>query len=119
VKDKNNVRYIGFRSANGGRCFEFSISATERGDFRTSFEIPALFFSGSNRIRLQEGVAICYAKLKYLLELGPVSNVPRELCLTADDVAQYRDRPPRSSKQQAGSRENADITNDVTADGRK
>jgi hypothetical protein len=92
VKDRNNVRYIGFRSADGGgRSFDFSVSASERGDFVTSFEIPAPFFSGENRIRLQEGVGICYAKLKFLLELGPMTDVPERLCLTATDVAQYRD----------------------------
>jgi hypothetical protein len=109
VKDKNNVRYIGFRPANdGGRFFDFSVSATERGDFLTafviltSFEIPAPFFFGDNRIRLQEGVGICYAKLKYLLELGPRNELPERLCLTAGDVAQYRERPAGSLKRKSG-----------------
>ena len=92
VKDKTNIRYISFRSANdGGRLFDFSVSATERAGFLTSLEIPAQLFAGADRIRLQEGVGICYAKLKYLLEIGPLIDLPERLCLTASDIAQYRE----------------------------
>ena len=91
MKDKTNIRYISFRSANdGGRLFDFSVSATERPGFLTSLEIPAQLFAGADRIRLQEGVGICYAKLKYLLEIGPLVDLPERLCLTASDIAQYR-----------------------------
>jgi hypothetical protein len=92
VTDKITIRYISFRSANdGGRLFDFSLSATERPDFLTSIEIPAQLFAGADRIRLQEGVGICYAKLKYVLEIGALSDIPERLCLTASDVAQYRE----------------------------
>jgi len=95
VKDKTNIRYISFRSPNdGGRVFDFSVSATERPDFLTSLEIPAQLFAGAGRIRLQEGVGICYAKLKYLLQLRPLVDVPERLCLTASDIAQYREILP-------------------------
>jgi hypothetical protein len=97
VKDKTNIRYISFKSLNdGGRVFDFSVSATERPVFLTSFEIPAEFFTGANRIRLQEGVGICYAKLKHLLETWPLIDVPERLCVTASDVDQYRQVLPRS-----------------------
>jgi len=95
VKDKTNIRYISFRSVHGGgRLFDFSVSAIERPAFLTSFEIPAELFAGADRIRLQEGVGICYAKLKFLLENGPLIDVPERLCVTASDVAQYREIPP-------------------------
>ena len=51
-------------------------------------------FRWSRRIRLQEGVGICYAKLKYLLEIGPLIDLPERLCLTASDIAQYREILP-------------------------
>jgi hypothetical protein len=89
VKDNTNIRYISFRSStDGGRLFDFSVSATERPVFLTSFEIPAELFAGANRIRLQEGVGICYAKLKYSLETGSLIDVPERLCVTASDVDQ-------------------------------
>jgi hypothetical protein len=95
VKDKTNIRYISFRSVNGGgRLFDFSVSAIEGPDLLTSFEIPAELFAGADRIRLQEGVGICYAKLKFLLENGPLVDVPERLCVTASDIAQYREVLP-------------------------
>ena len=70
MNDKTNMRYNGFRSADdGGRIFEFSISATAQDAFLISIEIPSELFVGVNRIQLQEGVAISYAKLKHLLTL--------------------------------------------------
>jgi hypothetical protein len=92
VKDKLNVRYMGFRSAtDGGRLFDFCISAAACPEFFTSFEIPADLFTGVGRIRLQEGVGICYAKLKHLLEVGVLADLPAALCLTAGDLAEYRE----------------------------
>jgi hypothetical protein len=102
VKDKTNIRYISFRCANdGGRLFDFSVSATERPGFLTSLEIPAQLFAGADRIRLQEGVGICYAKLKYLLEIGPLIDLPERLCLTASDIAQYREVLPGTGSGRA------------------
>ena len=102
MKDKTNIRYISFRTGNdGGRLFDFSVSATERPAFLASFEIPAQLFAGADRIRLQEGVGICYAKLKYLIENGPLIDVPERLCLTASDVAQYREVLPNTGSGRA------------------
>ena len=102
MKEKRNVRYLGFRPATeGGRLFDFCISAVGCPDFLTSFEIPAGLFTGGDRIRLQEGVGICYAKLKGLLEGGPLSEVPNTLCLTASDLAQYRELVSGPSKRRA------------------
>ena len=105
MKDKTNIRYIGFRSGNdGGRIFDFSVSATQQADVLTSVEIPNQLFAGTNRIRLQEGVGISYAKLKHLLEVGAsTGELPRRLCLTASDVDQYREVLPAGPKRRLGS----------------
>ena len=100
MNDKTNMRYNGFRSADdGGRIFEFSISATAQDAFLISIEIPSELFAGVNRIQLQEGVAISYAKPKHLLTLETADDIPRSLCLTASDLAQYRHVPAESKRR--------------------
>ena len=100
MKTKTTIRYIGFRSTNdGGRLFDYSVSGPAVADFLTSFEIPAQFFTGADRVRLQEGVGICYAKLKQLLETGLLTEVPNQLCLTASDLSQYREAVPVAFKR--------------------
>jgi hypothetical protein len=100
VNDKTNMRYNGFRSTDeGGRIFEFSLSATTKVAFLVSIEIPNALFVGVNRIPLQEGVAISYAKLKHLLTVGTADEIPRSFCLTASDMAQYRHMPAESKRR--------------------
>jgi hypothetical protein len=102
VKDKINIRYLEFRSGHdGGRIFDFCISTTEHADVLTSVEVPTELLTGTNRIRLQEGVGISYAKLKHLVEVGPFSELPNRLCLTASDVAQYREVLPTTGKHKS------------------
>ena len=100
MNDKSNMRYNGFRSTDeGGRIFEFSFSGTSKVAFLISVEIPNALFVGVNRIQLQEGVAISYAKLKHLLTVGTADEIPRSLCLTASDLAQYRHVPAESKRR--------------------
>jgi hypothetical protein len=100
VNEKTNLRYTGFRAADdGGRVFEFSISATGQVTLPISIEIPKEFFEGSNRIQLQEGVGVTYAKLKHLLTLETAGDIPPSLCFTAIDLAQYRQRPAESKRR--------------------
>ena len=100
MNDKTNMRYNGFRSTNeGGRIFEFSLSATTKVAFLICIEIPNALFVGVNRIQLQEGVAISYAKLKHLLTLGTADEIPRSFCLTPSDLAQYRHVPAESKRR--------------------
>ncbi len=102
MKDRRNIRYLGFRSTpDGGRFFDFCISAEACPDFLTSFEIPSHLFTGHERIRLQEGVGICYAKLKHLLETTTATDIPSSLCLTQSDLAQYREVVPGPNKRRA------------------
>ncbi len=100
MNDKNNVRYTGFRPAeDGGRIFEFSVSAMTQATFLFSIEIPKALFVGSNRIQLQEGVGVSYAKLKHLLTVETASDIPELLCLTPADLAQYRHVPMESKRR--------------------
>ncbi|HET9216538.1 MAG TPA: hypothetical protein VFR18_06140 [Terriglobia bacterium] len=100
MNDKTNMRYNGFRSTDeGGRIFEFSLSATTKVAFLICIEIPNALFVGVNRIQLQEGVAISYAKLKDMLTVGTADEIPRAFCLTASDLAQYRHVPLESKRR--------------------
>lgn len=100
MNEKTNLRYTGFRPADdGGRVFEFYISAIGQVTFPISIEIPKAFFEGSNRIQLQEGVGVSYAKLKHLLTLETAGDIPQSLCFTAMDLAQYRQVPTESKRR--------------------
>jgi len=96
---KTSIRYIGFRTIDGNRFFDFAVNGLDVADPLMSLEIPAHFFSGDGRIKLQEGVGICYAKLKHLVEAG--SDIPSSLCLTTVDMDQYRDIRLTDSKHAA------------------
>jgi len=100
VNEKTHLRYAGFRPGDdGGRIFEFSVSAVAQVTFLISIEIPKAFFVGSNRIQLQDGVGVSYAKLKHLLSLETACEIPQSLCLTATDLAQYRPVPVESKRR--------------------
>lgn len=100
MTDKTNIRYRGFRPAgDGGRIFDFSISGMPLTTFLISIEIPNELFLGENRIHLQEGVGISYAKLKHMLTVETTDAMPRLLHLTAFDLAQYRQIPAETKRR--------------------
>jgi hypothetical protein len=100
VNEKTNIRYIGFRSANnGGRTFDFWVSAKAQDTLSISVEIPSELFVGVNHIHLQEGVGICYAKLKHLFQTQLVADIPQVQRLTASDLAQYRQAPAEAKRR--------------------
>jgi hypothetical protein len=100
VNDKTNMRYTGFRSAgDGGRIFDFLVSATAEVTVVISIEIPNELFVGADRIQLQEGAGISYAKLKHLLTVETADDIPRLLHLTASDLALYRQAPAQSKRR--------------------
>jgi hypothetical protein len=100
VNEKTNMRYNGFRPGDdGGRIFEFSVSAMTQDPVLISIEIPRALFEGSNRIQLQEGVGVSYAKLKHLLTVETAGDIPELLCLTATDLAAYRQVPMESKRR--------------------
>jgi hypothetical protein len=94
MKDnKQNIRYIGFESTeDGGRRFNFAITGTGQDATPVSLVIPALMFSGTNRITFQESAKICYEKLRVLIAAEKIKS-PLKIPLTGDDIAQFRHIP--------------------------
>jgi hypothetical protein len=104
MKGKTTIRYLSFRPAeDGGRIFDFWISESECPDREISVEIPVTFFEGQNRLHLQEGVGISYAKIKHFLEIGESSETRLRLCLNATDLALHREVAPATTKRRNGS----------------
>ena len=99
MKDyKQNIRYLGFQSTeDGGRRFEFSITATGEEATPVTLDIPSVMFTGTNRISFQESAKICYEKLRVLLEREKLEANLR-IRLTGDDIAQFR-HVPRGQKR--------------------
>ena len=89
---KQNIRYLGFESVEEGRRFDFSITGTGQEATRVSLVIPALMFTGVNKISFQESAKICYEKLRVLLERERIQE-PTRIRLTGDDIARYRHIP--------------------------
>ena len=90
---KRNIRYLGFESIeDGARRFDFAITEAGQQATRVSLVIPALMFTGSNRITFQESAKICYEKLRVLLEREKIEE-PVRIRLTGDDIAQFRHIP--------------------------
>ncbi len=99
---KPNVRYLGFETnAEGGRRFEFSITGNGLEPTRATLEIPAVAFSGSNRITYQESAMICYEKIRALLEDQPDLPTPVQIELTGQDIARYRHVPRGRARPEA------------------
>ena len=97
---KKNIRYLGFESTEDGRRFDFSITSAGQEAKRVSLIIPALMFTGANKITFQESAKICYEKLRVLLERERIEEQMR-IRLTGDDIAQFRHIPrgrPRPPK---------------------
>src|SRR5215813_12048801 len=94
---KQNIRYLGFESTTDGRRFDFSITEVGQEARRVSLIIPALMFTGANKITFQESAKICYEKLRVLLEREKLEALNRIL-LTGDDIAQFR-HIPRGQKR--------------------
>ncbi len=89
---KQNIRYLGFESTEDGRRFDFSITATGQNSTKVSLVIPALMFTGANKITFQESAKICYEKLRVLIEREKI-EAPVRIRLTGDDIAQFRHIP--------------------------
>src|SRR5437773_3695851 len=89
---KQNIRYLGFESTDDGRRFDFAITAAGQEATRVSLVIPALMFTGADKITFQESAKICYEKLRVLLEREKIET-PVRIRLTGDDIAQFRHVP--------------------------
>src|SRR5213594_5116263 len=93
MKDtKQNIRYLGFESIeDGARRFDFAITGTGRESTRVSLVIPALMFTGVDKITFQESAKICYEKLRVLLEREKI-EAPLRIRLTEIGRASCRER---------------------------
>jgi hypothetical protein len=99
---KQNIRYLGFETTVDGRRFDFSITGAGQEATRVSLVIPALMFTGANKITFQESAKICYEKLRVLLERERI-DAPARIHLTGDDIARFRHVPrgrPRLPKDE-------------------
>ena len=97
---KQNIRYLGFESIeDGARRFDFSITAAGQEATHVSLVIPALMFTGANKITFQESAKICYEKLRVLLEREKI-EAPLRIRLTGDDIAEFRHIPRGRARYQ-------------------
>src|SRR5262245_38047423 len=95
---KLNIRYLGFESTgNGGRRLDFSITAPGKSATRIRFDIPSVAFNGSNRITFQESAALCYEKLRDLIERQEVLQDAFCFQLTDQDIEAFRPRGRRAA----------------------
>jgi hypothetical protein len=91
---KQNIRYLGFENtADGGRRFDFSITAAGRSASRVSMDIPGGMFTGTQKITFQESAKICYEKLRILLESEKTIPSILQVCLTLEDIQRFRHIP--------------------------
>ena len=87
---KQNIRYLGFESTEDGRRFNFAITEVGQESRQVSLVIPALMFTGADKITFQESAKICYEKLRVLLAR---EKLDAQIHLTGDDIAQFRHIP--------------------------
>jgi|SRR5579884_900469 len=94
---RQNIRYLGFEpTADGGRRFDFSITAQGQNTHRITLDIPGKAFTGDNRIGYQESAKICYEKLRGLLEVETgiaFVAIPDHIDITSEDIARLRHVP--------------------------
>jgi len=103
MKPKITIRYVRFRASDqGGRIFDFWVSDSTGPNREISVEIAATFFEGQNRLHLQEGVGISYAKIKHFLESDQSAATPLILSLNAADLALHREVAPVTAKRWHG-----------------
>jgi hypothetical protein len=94
---RQNIRYLGFETTpDGGRRFDFSITAQGQNSFRVTLDIPGLAFTGQNRISYQESAKICYEKLRGMLGSDSAASdaaIPVHISITREDIARFRHIP--------------------------
>jgi hypothetical protein len=95
---KLNIRYLGFESMkDGGRQLRFSLTAPGRNVVRVHFDIPSGAFNGENRITFQESAALCYEKLRDVLDRQEEIQDAHLFQLTEQDIRDFRPRGRRAA----------------------
>jgi hypothetical protein len=91
---KQNIRYLGFKNtSDGGRRFDFSITAAGKSATQVSMDIPGGMFTGTQRITFQESAKICYEKLRLMLASEKAISGSLQILLTIDDIQRFRHIP--------------------------
>ena len=100
--NKLNIRYLGFESvADGSRRLTFFVTYPGREPSRVTFDIPLGAFSGEQRISFQESAAICYEKLRDLIEREKDVVDKLHFKITEVDIQQFRPRGRRAATRKA------------------
>ena len=98
-KDGKNIRYIGFEAtSDGGRRFDFSITAVGQPSTHVTLAIPGVAFTGENRISYQESAKICFEKLQTLIESDAPIAERLHIDVSGDDIARFRKVPRGQAK---------------------
>ena len=97
---KFNIRYVGFESlSDGGRRFDYAITAQGMPARSASIRIPATAFTGAGRVSFQEGATIGCEKIRRAMETGGEPQIPVAFTLTAEDIEQFRPRRRAAGKR--------------------
>jgi hypothetical protein len=100
--NKLNIRYLGFESTvDGGRRLDFSVTAPGRTSTRVHFDIPSYAFNGANRITFQESAALCYEKLRDVIDRQNELQDAHLFHLTEQDIQDFRPRGRRAAARKA------------------
>jgi hypothetical protein len=100
---KLNIRYLGFESMkDGARQLRFSLTAPGRSVVQVHFDIPSEAFNGENRITFQESAALCYEKLRDVIERREDIQDAHLFRLTEQDIHDFRPRGRRAAARSKG-----------------
>lgn len=90
---KLTIRYLGFESiADGSRRLTFFVTTSGHEPSHVTFDIPSRAFIGEQKISFQESAAVCYEKLKHLVEREDGVRDKGHFKLTDIDIEQFRPR---------------------------
>jgi hypothetical protein len=94
---KLNIRYLGFETTvGGGRRLDFSVTSPGKTPTRATINVPSCAFNGTNRISFQETAALCYEKLRDVIE-RELFQEALLLSLTDQDILEFRPRGRRAA----------------------
>jgi hypothetical protein len=99
---KLNIRYLGFESVpDGSRRLTFYVTSPGREPSRVTFDIPMGAFSGAQRISFQESAAVCYEKLKDIIEREREVQDELHFKVTELDIEQFRPKGRKAAARKA------------------
>jgi hypothetical protein len=95
-----NIRYVGFESlADGGRRFDYAVTAQGAPARSASIFIPAAAFAGAARVTFQESAIIGCEKVRRELEIEAELHSPITFTLAPEDIEQFRPRRRAAAKR--------------------